>query len=204
MRNKILALTALSVLAGAANAAVTFDFSVVYSGDEPGGTSPWATLVIENDGSDKVNMTLTHNSGSAEGQFLVDLYLNMSSIPGDLSVDASDPIIKGYDFGDNFTNNAGQQFDFMISMETTNKGGGEFRLEPGESVSWSLSGTGLDESMFNILSDPSGESDPVYALLHLQGIEGGGSSKLAPVPEPATMAGLGLGVLALARRRRRS
>jgi hypothetical protein len=205
MRARLLTIAGLGLLAGLANATVTFNFDQVYSGDTPGGTSPWATLSISNDGAGQVKFTLSHNAGSTAGQFLTELDLSMTGIPGDFaSVTPLDSKISGIDFGDNFTTDAGQQFDYRVSFQTTGSGGGVHRLKPGESVSWDMTGTGLTEDVFNTLSDPHGATSPVFALLHLQGIPGGGSAKLAPVPEPATLSILGIGALGLIRRRRQS
>lgn len=202
MRSKLFALAGLGILSSFASAAVTFDFSIVYTGADPGGDAPWATLVIENSGVDEVTLTLTHNSTSAADQFLTELNLNIDNLPGDLAESNVDSKITGIDWGLDAFNDAGQQFDLRVNFETSNSGGGVNRVKPGDSVSFTLSGSGLDELDFDVFSVPSGDGEPVKGLVHIQGIEGEFSSKVAPVPEPASMAALGLGALALIRRRR--
>lgn len=188
-------------LPAVASADFSLDFSVIVTGDTPGGTGPWATLDVSDTGVDEVTMTLTHNASSAAGQFITALWLNYDgTLPGDIDVNSADASFEGWGFGGT---NAGLIFDLDVEIE--NSGGGD-RLLPGESITFVITGTGLFADGFNTLSGASGENDPVLAMIHIQGIagDGEGSSKLAPVPEPATMAVLGLGALGLMRRRRKS
>ncbi|GIV03260.1 MAG: hypothetical protein KatS3mg015_2090 [Fimbriimonadales bacterium] len=61
-------------------AAIQYDFSILVTGDPPQGTSPFATLIVQDAGTDTVDMTLTHNAGSASGQFLTKLLLNIEPV----------------------------------------------------------------------------------------------------------------------------
>jgi hypothetical protein len=181
-------------------AAIQYDFSVLVTGDPPQGTSPFATLIIQNAGANTVDMTLTHNAGSASGQFLTKLLLNIEPFPGSPTLTHSSSKITGFGFGLDAFNDASGRFDMYLDFETSNRNGGADRLKPGESVTWQVSAPGLDESHFLALSQGNLN---VPALLHLQGIPGGGSAKLSPVPEPASLLALLAGVAAMAGRRRK-
>lgn len=195
-------LCAACVMAASARAMVTFDFTEFITGQPPGGSAPWATLTIENAGADTVDMTLTHHSSSASGQFIALLLLNMDPYPTSPTVIESSPKIVDWDFGLDAFPNAGGNFDMKMVFETSNAGGGVNRLKPGESASWQVTGGGLTESSYEAFS--TGDLN-VLAMIHLQGIAGGGSAKLAPVPEPATLLVFGAGsALLLIRRRRRA
>lgn len=188
-------------LAATASAAIQFDFSVLATGSTPSGSAPWATLVGTQNGADRVDFTFSHNASSAAGQFITRLYLNIAPFPGNLSLSliGAPPQYSGHSFSQNGQNDASSSFDFEMQLGTSNANGGLARLEPGESMSFFITGTGLTESSFLAMSNGT----PRQAMIHLQGIPGGQSGKLTPVPEPASLAALGIGAVALLRRRAR-
>lgn len=192
------AAAALTLAGPSASAIVTFDFEVLITGQMPQGSSPWATLTIEDNGTDTVDMTLSHNAGSAQGQFISKLLLNIDPFADNLTLSHSSTKITGSGFGMDAFNDAGGMFDMYVDFEVSNRDGGAHRLKPGESVSWQVMGDGLSEDDFVALSQGNLN---VFALLHIQGINGGGSGKVAPVPEPGTLAAIGVGLAALASRR---
>jgi hypothetical protein len=207
MYNSLKGLCIFATLVGvysSAHATLTWDFTDVVTGDQPQGSS-WATLTIENTGVDQVGFTLSHNNTSQAPQFITELWMNMSDIPANLAASYSAPITS-ISWGQNGTNNAGHRWDLNVDLATNNGN----RLDVGDSVSWTMTGTGLDEQDFNTFSSPQGQNTPLLGMIHLQGIPGGGSVKLSavditsnqPVPEPATLAVLGLGALGLWRRRK--
>lgn len=183
-----------------ASAVVVFDFEVLITGDMPQGTSPWATLTIQDSGANTVDMTLTHNAGSAQGQFISKLLLNIDPFASNLTLAHNSTKITGFGFGMDSFNDAGGRFDMFVDFEVSNRDGGAHRLKPGESVSWQVMGNGLSEDDFLALSQGNLN---VFALLHIQGINGEGSGKVAPVPEPGTLAAVGVGLAALVSRRLR-
>jgi hypothetical protein len=206
MSKFLMRLSALGLFAGvltSANASITWHFVNLVSGDPPEG-SDWAVLTISDIGTDLVELTLKHNDTSVSPQFIGELWLNLTEIPDDLSADFGSPI-SSISWGDDAFTNTGNQWDVDVQLFTSQGN----RLEVGDSVTWTMSGTGLDEQDFNTLSTPNGENVAALGMIHLQAINGEGSAKLTvdeffpSVPEPASMAVLGIGAIALLRKRRR-
>lgn len=207
---KLLTFAASMAVVGLTNLAsaetYTFDFDTYITGDTPAGTS-WATLTISDNGADNVLIRLDHNATSATGQFITDLWFNLDPF---VTVTQLNPTpankFNAFVASQNNVGSAGLNFDLNQSFKTTNAGGGASRLKPGEFATFELTGSGLDSSDFLSLSSGNGN---FIAMIHLQGIDGGGSVKLGagenftPVPEPATMGVLGLGLAALLRRKRK-
>lgn len=193
------ALVGLTNLASAET--YTYDFGTIVTGSAPSG-SAWATLTISDNGADNVLIRLDHNATSAAGQFITELWFNVAPFTSVTQLNPS-PSNKFNSFSasPNGVGSAGVNFDLNQSFKTSNAGGGVDRLKPGEFATFELTGNGLSAADFNTLSEGNGA---YYAMIHLQGIPGGQSVKLAPVPEPATMGILGIGLAVLARRRRRS
>jgi len=188
------------VLCGAASSAsaqIVWDFDVLVTGDLPQGTD-WATLTISDTATDEVTLTLDHNSTSASGQFLTEIWLNLTTIPGDMSVSFGSPV-QFVVWGDDAFPQVANLWDVDIMFVTNNEGN---RLVPGGSATWIMTGTGLDSTDFSTLSTQIDGVDPMFGLLQLQGIPGDLSGKLT-IPEPASFAVLGLGIVALIGRRRR-
>ena len=196
-----IAFAAVALSAQSASAAVTFDFNVVISGSPVGGPT-FATVVIENDGADTVNFTMTNTSdpGTSGGQFISKLLLNVDPfVAGTMTW--SDPTISSYSFDEDGENDSGASFDYEVRFETANNGN---RFVSGEVVSWSVTGSGVTESSFQAMS--AGNS-PQQGMVHIQAIpDNGGSAKVVagePVPEPASLGAIALGVAALLGRRKK-
>jgi hypothetical protein len=179
---------------------LVFQFDQVCTGDTPGGTPPWAFLTISDAAPDIVGITLTHSPTSAEGQFLTELDLSLTSIPGDvMAMEPYDPLVTDVEIGENFFTDAGYQFDVRISY--VNAPPPDCFL-PGMSATTYIMGTGLTAASF--MTTTEGDNG-VWGMLHLQGIAGGGSSKLCddPVPEPSTLCAVAFCLAALLRRRKK-
>lgn len=208
-RSTLRALAAAGIFGGAivsANATVIFNYTTTLTGQAPSGTPPFATLTIDNIGTDTVRLALSHNAGSASGQFITKLYLNLTSVPGNMThVPPLDPKIDGVPtYGNDAFSDAGYLFDVNVDFHTSNANGGALRLKPGETVLLDLTGSGLDENDF--LTTATGSPEQIYSMIHIQGTNNGlGSAKVVGevVPEPATLLAIGTGLAALAARRRR-
>jgi hypothetical protein len=177
------------------------NFDYLVTGDLPGGSNI-ATLTISDIGPDQVQFQLDHNASSAADQFISNIWFNLNPYvtPTLSGQTPSDMFSGGLVASEDGILNASLLFDLNLMFETSFTGN---RLDPGESASWVLTGTGINAAAF-MSTAGSPPPDGVLAMIHIQGIGPGaeGSGKLAAVPEPASMAALGVGVLALLRRRK--
>jgi len=204
------AIGVVAVFAGtliAAQAAVVLNFNNLISGTQPGGTGPFVTVTITDVATNKINLRVDHNAGSASGQFVSYVMLNLGAIPGSPAFSSvlnqnklSGNNTSAIQFGnDAFNGVGGANFDLRVNFNVSNAGGGVNRLKAGEFFSTDISAVGLDSSDFgSVVNGRIGE-------VHVQGIgqDGEFSGKLDAVPEPGTMVALGLGAIALIRKRRR-
>ena len=198
----VVALAAIAFAGQTASASLVFNFNHVVNGTPVGGPN-FATLVVENAGTDTVNFTMTNTmDGSvSQGQFISRLWLNVSPfVSGNMTW--TSPTITGYTFDHNDINQAGARFDYEVRFTTANNGN---RFTAGDVVTWSVTGAGLSEDDFDAQS--VGDKH-WYGLIHIQAIPGceDDSAKVKagePVPEPATWLALGLGATAFLRRRKR-
>ncbi|MBI1757215.1 MAG: PEP-CTERM sorting domain-containing protein [Fimbriimonas ginsengisoli] len=194
---------AIGLVAGAAfaSADITINFSSVFTGATPSGSTPWATLTISDGAPGYVNMSLSNNMTAISGQFLGELELNLTSIPTDFSTSTTSPWFKSTPtFGVDSISDAGEMFDVDILFNEQPP-----KLTGGQTASWTFHGTGLTSSSFLAFATPTDHNpNDVLALLHVQGTPPPGSSKVrGVVPEPSAMAALAIGGMMLLRRRAR-
>lgn len=198
-----LSILVLAVMSAGFSQAVqlTYQFdTIISSSGTPGGATPWATLVLEDIATDTVRLNLTFNATSPANEFLSKLQLNydgsLSGTPAVTVVTDVDNSYQSLTYNPNGIVDTGAIFDMTLDLATANPN----RLNPGQSLVLDLNGAGLNATGFDSLS---GGNKAISALLHIQGIAGGGSAKVAPVPEPGTFLALGaFGLLALRRRKK--
>ena len=185
--------------------AVTFqlDFGrVVTSSGTPGGTGPFATAKFEDIAANTVRFTFTHSATSAVSQKIKDAWFTVDpTIASVQSTFVSDTSGKfdGFSFGQNSKNAAlGASFDMKVAFKSSQSG-----FAPGDTLVLNLSGNGLNANSFDFLTSAN-TIGATPAMIHLLGIDGGGSAHLDPIPEPATMALAAPVALAWWRKRKKS
>ncbi|MEQ1934471.1 MAG: PEP-CTERM sorting domain-containing protein [Fimbriimonadaceae bacterium] len=199
MKSKSLLILGLCLTASVSFADGTIDFTKLVSGALPNGPSPWGSVSLVNLGANRVSLTLTNNMSLASGQFISRLWLNIVSVPTNLSLVSKSANVSSATWGTNAMNQNGYQFDLQMKLPTANNNDG--RLSGGESATIVLDGTGLDSSKFMVTAN--GPAGPLMGLIHIQDIDCKDSAKVGAVPEPASMAAIGLGIATLLRRRRK-
>jgi hypothetical protein len=193
---RALAVLAASVGAVAANASVIFIFDTQITGaGNP--QIPAARLTITQSGADTVSLFL-ENLATSGSQFVSQLALNVDPYPASGRGGSFSSPVTGIAWQQDKVN-SGRKFDVEIDFLTSAAG----RLGPGQTTTFTLTGSGLLESHF--LSTSPDHPD-TYGLIHINSTPNGESAKLIPtvVPEPATLSVLAIGALALARRRRKA
>ncbi len=183
-----------------------FVFDTVVTGDSPSGSSPWATLRVEDTGSPgEVKFTLWANLKGSE-EFISGLWLNIAPYQG---VSFGGGSLTGISYmalaqnGEDGLSNAGRSFDVQFAFPTAVPAD---RLTNSMVVTWVLKGNNLTANHFKTLSGAAGQNSALWAMIHVQGISGGqeGSGKIAPsgepqggvIPEPATLVLFGMGLAA--------
>lgn len=195
-------LAVAGLLGGAPSAsAATVNFNIYHTGEDLGSTV-LATLEATQVGSG-VRFVLTNSTTGQPESFISQLFLtytgNLDAVTSAVNIagKAASSIVKGAGF-----TNAGLTWNILAEWPTAGSGGGALRLRPGESSTFDIYNMDM-AGLFT--SDTS-------AMIHVQGLNSGGSTKYlggdAPAPVPLPAAGwlmlAGLGGLAALRRKRRA
>jgi hypothetical protein len=194
------AVAGVAFVSATAESAVVFEFNTVIAGAPQGGPT-FATLMIENNGTDAVTMTFSHTADPnfAGGQAIKTLYLNVDSyVP--VTVTSADPKLESFSSSEDGQNDSGAKFDLQIGFDIAPPSD---RFFAGDSIVMEATGTGLTENSFAALS--SGNAH-YQGMVHFISIPPeGNSAKVVPgepVPEPASLGAIALGIAALLGRRR--
>jgi hypothetical protein len=209
---------ALGVLAffaavGSASAAsITWNLTSEFSG----GADPLNTLtaVIDDGGTPgSVTLTMTMTGGSTT-EFIDAWYFNFSGDSSTLSFSlttnttgsGTDPVVT--QINDCCKADGDGLYDIRIVFDNAPPAQ---RFTTGETVVYTITGTGITAADFNVLSAPDGGNGPFYTAAHVQGIanqctpENPCTSGWVTIPEPSGAILFGLGtLLAGAAIRRRS
>lgn len=204
---------ALLTLMGIGGPASAASFNFVLNTEFTGGAIPsgFPTVVIQDDGTNTVKLTITSNLSGTE--FLSDLYLNYGgSALGSLAstfVGGQQALSVAF-ASDGFNGGGGRNFDIHFAYETANNAN---RFTGGENSIYTLTGTNLHAADFNFLSSSSGGKTDYAVSAHIQGIipqngeDSGfvGSGIVPPIPDPdiplpvpGGIALLGIGLVAMA------
>ncbi|MCB0824630.1 MAG: PEP-CTERM sorting domain-containing protein [Armatimonadetes bacterium] len=185
----------------ASAATLNFDFgTIITSSGTPGGPNPWVSVQLDDVTADTVRVTISHHATSAAGQYVDYLNLNVASgitTPTVNLVTNVNSSFNSLSYGTDSITDASANFDLRLDF----KNAAANRINPGDVWVGDLVSSGLSVASFDELSTGGVQ---VPAMLHYNGFANGGSAKLAPVPEPATLLGLSAGAALLLRRKRKS
>ena len=200
IRSKVAAVIAaltLGLMASSASA-LTINFDQYLTGTNLGQTT-LATLTATQVGSN-VNMVFT-NTGIAGGTGTFDTALQMmynGSTSGISLIQTGGVAISSFTLGGGV--GPFNPWDLVVNWSQRNNNNGALRLNVGEWSSFTLVGAQLSNLFFGSGSNPS-------AMIHVQGLTGGGSTKYGPSPVPLPAAGFlligamgGLGLIAARRK----
>jgi hypothetical protein len=203
----------------------TIGSNIEFSGGQApaSATTPWIQVVIDDHGSTgSVTFTLTApNLTGSENVSELDVNLD-PALSADLGHLAFTGLVKGGSFDtptisqmeDGFKADGDGLYDIQFGF--TVGGNTSKTFTNGDSLQYTITGTGLTATSFDFLSTPDGGHGPFTMAAHIQNTTGPGSGgsgwiadstggTLTPVPEPATFVlfGSALAILASARALRR-
>jgi hypothetical protein len=159
--------------------AITYDFGTIHtSSGTPGGTPPWATLNVIQNGAGVLKFRLEAVS-LLSGEFISIFEYNVaggafSVIPGSTAggVDPNQGSQGGFNYYPGGVNDANLTFNADVNFPPP-PGSSPWKFTAGEWYEWEISRSGL------LLSDLQ-----LPMMIHIQGISGGGSAKIIATPRP--------------------
>ena len=194
-----------------AEATLILEYDIVYTGDTPGGTDPYATATFTQ--LDPYNVELVMDTDGLVGdEFVTQWFFNYDGDPDDLIItwDESTPDNVTVAVVDTETNDfhasGDGYYDILFDFESSD---GPERFTADETVTYNIYYEfGVVEEDFNVWSSPDDPTNngPFLSVIHIQGIydpqgelgNTDNSSHVAAVPEPTTVLLLGSGLVGLA------
>jgi hypothetical protein len=143
-------------------------------------------MTITNTSEGGVSISLTNSATNPSGQFIGDLHLLFNTLPTGFDF-TGDPYVNNIILGNH--TNAGLSFNVEVRFKVAPPSA---RLLPGGTSTFTL--FGVSEADFAGLD--------TSAMVHIQNIPGGGSSKVI-APEPGSLIAMGTGLVSLLGLRRR-
>jgi hypothetical protein len=182
----LMSVLSLAALAQASASSITFLFNTVHTGATPGGSAPWATMIMS-DITGGVQISLTNSATNATGQFISKLNLLFNTLPTG-SNSTGDPYVTSISLG-NYTD-AGLSFNVGVNFKIAPP---PQRLLPGGTSTFQLFGV----STTNFVGANNS------AMVHIQAIPPLGDSGKIIAPEPGSLIAIGTGLVSLLGLRRR-
>ena len=211
---KLVAILAFAVSSQVSHADLVFDLDTLVNGSSPTDSGPWLTATFHTVSTGDVTLTLTNDMTSP--QFITEVAFNSLIDPTSLTFTRTDSTSTvpsssvSTDSTQDLTGGSSLKaglFNIAISFGTS--GGTSKQFNSGNnSVIFNITGSGLTEDSFNLLSLDGGTgflgTDYLMAA-KVQGIPIPGSNKttsgsigyvsVTPVPEPQVYAMMGVGLL---------
>ncbi len=202
-RAATMAAVVLACLAGTTRADLLFEVDTGINGDTPvkvDNSLPALTALFQNDGANAVKLTLD-GSNLVEQEFVSVFLFNFDGNASTLTMFPFPPAVSSINKSATQSLSGGNQvkaglFNIQINFNTNNASD---RFEGGETLVFSITGAGLDENDFSVLSidkpAPNPSAGGWYAAADLQGIPDGtattsgsiGAAPNAVVPEPSSL-----------------
>ncbi len=199
----ILVLAFVCLLCPVAQAALTFNLGLEFSGAQsPTEAPPWLRATFTSTGANTVTLVMENlldvgfvAGGTGEKGW----YFNVDPLPSLTFVKTGGVDAVVYQGLNSFKADGDGKYDVAFSFKNAG-------LVAGATSSWTITGTGLTESSFNALSAPAGGHGPFRTAAHVQGLTGGGSGwvtegGIVPAPAAAGLVFIGLGLIGWFRRR---
>jgi hypothetical protein len=201
--------------AGEAKASLSYDLKYVLNGNTSINPAGWLNVEFANAAeANTVMLTITSNLPDSK-YFFSDIAFNVD--PNKLTglswgtptmTGANAPTITN---GENTqdvvgSGNWGKGFDVLLSFDTKGgtSSGTSKRFDDSDTLTLTLTGTGIDENSFGYLNTPRPGTTPLSNVgAHVQGLAGSTSSFISNVPIPSAVWLLGTGLLGLVGIRRR-
>jgi hypothetical protein len=180
----LMSVLSLAAFAQASASSITFPFNTVHTGATPGGSAPWATMIMT-DIVGGVQISLTNSATNPAGQFISELNLLFNVLPTGF---ASGPYVQTINLGNYI--DAGLSFNVEVRFKVAPPGA---RLLPGNTSTFQLFGV----STTNFVGANNS------AMVHIQNIPPLGDSGKIIAPEPGSLIAIGTGLVSLLGLRRR-